>query len=64
MPVIADSSALIALAACQGLDILLSLFDDVKIPQAVFDEVTTQEKPLAATFAVFLNGRVLIGPQN
>jgi len=35
MQIIADSSALIALAACEGLDVLQILFD-VKVPQAVY----------------------------
>ena len=58
MLIVADSSALIALATCQGLEILLRLYDDVKVPQAVYDEVAAPEKPLAATLAIFLAGRV------
>jgi predicted nucleic acid-binding protein len=58
MLIIADSSALIALATCQGLDILLRLYDDVKVPQAVYAEVAAPEKPLALILASFLTGRV------
>jgi len=35
MLVVADSSALIALATCEGLDLLLALYDDIKVPEAV-----------------------------
>ena len=35
MLVIADSSALIALAVCDGLDVLLRVYDDVRVPKAV-----------------------------
>jgi predicted nucleic acid-binding protein len=58
MLIIADSSALIALATCQGLEILLRLYADVKVPQAVYDEVAAPEKPLATTLALFLAGKV------
>lgn len=59
MLVVADSSALIALATCDGLDILLRLYSDVKVPQAVYDEVVEPEKPQAATLGLFLSGRVI-----
>jgi predicted nucleic acid-binding protein len=39
MLIVADSSALIALAVCDGLDVLLQVYDDVRVPQAVYDEV-------------------------
>lgn len=42
MLIVADSSALIALATCQGLEILLRLYDDMKVPQAVYDEVAEE----------------------
>ena len=58
MLIIADSSALIALATCQGLDVLLKLYNDVKVPQAVYDEVASPQKPLATTLASFLTGRI------
>jgi len=58
MLIIADSSALIALATCEGLEILLRLYDDVKVPQAVYDEVAAPKKPLAEVLAAFLAGRV------
>lgn len=59
MLVIADSSALVALAMCQSHHLLLSLFSDVKVPQAVYDEVVTPGKPHASTMESFLEGRVV-----
>ena len=58
MLIVADSSALIALATCEGLEILLRLYDDVKVPQAVYEEVAAPKKPLAEILAAFLVGRV------
>lgn len=58
MLVVADSSALIALATCQALDVLLNLYTDVKVPRAVYDEVATQDKPMAVILSAFLTGRV------
>ena len=59
MLIVADSSALVALAHCQSLDLLLRLFDDVKVPQAVYDEVVKPDKAQAAVLARFLKGRVI-----
>jgi predicted nucleic acid-binding protein len=59
MLIVADSSALIALAACDGLDILLRMYSEVKVPQAVYDEVVEPEKPQAAALEVFLAGKVV-----
>ncbi len=39
MIVIADSSALVALLICKSLSLLDTLFGDVKVPQAVYEEV-------------------------
>lgn len=58
MLIVADSSALIALAVCDGLDVLLQLYEDVRVPQAVYEEVARQEKPQAAALEAFLSGRV------
>lgn len=44
MLIVADSSALVALATCDALELLAALYDDVKVPQAVFDEVTISGK--------------------
>ena len=43
--IIGDSSALIALAVIDKLDLLEKLFDELYVPKAVFDEVTKIEKP-------------------
>ena len=58
MLIIADSSALIALAACDGLNILLRVYDDIRVPQAVYDEVVKPEKSQSAVLKTFLSGRV------
>ncbi|MEI6291131.1 MAG: DUF3368 domain-containing protein [Chloroflexota bacterium] len=60
MIIIADSSALIALAYCQGLDLLTKLYNDIKVPRAVFNEVTETGKIFSDTLAKFLEGRVEI----
>ncbi len=59
MLVVADSSALIALATCDGLDILPRIYDDVKVPQAVYEEVIKPGKPQAAELETFLSARVI-----
>lgn len=59
MIIVADSSALIALATCDGLDVLLRVYDDVRVPQAVYIEVAEPEKPQAAALETFLSGRVM-----
>jgi predicted nucleic acid-binding protein len=59
MLIIADSSALIALATCDGLPVLSGLYENICVPRAVYDEVVQQEKPQAATLSTFLSGRVL-----
>ena len=38
--VIADSGPIFSLALIERLDILIALFDDIKIPRAVWDEIT------------------------
>ena len=59
MLIVADSSALIALAVCDGLDMLLHVYDDVRVPLAVFEEVAKQDKPESETLATFLAGKVV-----
>jgi predicted nucleic acid-binding protein len=59
MLIVADSSALIALAVCDGLDVLLRVYDDVRVPQAVYKEVVMQEKLEAAKLEAFLTDRVV-----
>lgn len=59
MLIVADSSALIALATCDGLEVLLQVYDDVKVPEAVFAEVVAPEKPQSDSLGSFLSGRVV-----
>lgn len=60
MIVVADSSALVALATCNALEFLTALYEDVKVPQAVYDEVTVAGKLEADTLAQFLKERVMM----
>lgn len=59
MLIVADSSALVALATCDALNFLTALYDDVKVPQAVYHEVTVSGKPEARLLAAFLEERVV-----
>lgn len=59
MILIADSSALIALACCDCLSVLESMFGSVKVPIAVFEEVSGLNKPYAQKLAVFLVDKVV-----
>ena len=59
MLVIADSSALIALAMCGVLEIVTLVYEDIRVPQAVFDEVSATDKPQGVVLASFLAERVV-----
>ena len=59
MLIIADSSALVALALCGGLDLLDQLFDTIQVPQAVYQEVVVKGKPAAQTLQAYLQGKVV-----
>jgi predicted nucleic acid-binding protein len=58
MIVVADSSALIALAVCDALPLLASVADEIVIPPAVFDEVVVEGRPHSEALRTFLEGRV------
>ncbi|NWF67235.1 MAG: DUF3368 domain-containing protein [Campylobacterales bacterium] len=58
MILICDSSALIALAICDKLDLLEKLFHKVAIPKAVFYEVTNSNKPEAEKLKLFLKDKI------
>lgn len=60
MLIVADSSALVALATCDALEFLTALYDDVKVPQAVYDEVTVSGKSEARSLAKFLQERIVM----
>jgi len=59
MIVIADSSALVALAVCDVLHLLEPLFGNIRVPQAVFDEVNITNKPQAKVLQEFLTDKVV-----
>lgn len=59
MLIVADSSALIALAVCDGLDVILQVYDDLKIPASVYDEIVAPEKPHSDVLGSFLLERVV-----
>ena len=58
MILVADASALIALATCNSLPLLDSLFGTVLVPEQVFVEVTSDDKPMAATLEAYLRDKV------
>jgi len=58
MIIIADASPLVALAACGCLHVLEILFEEVKVAQAVYDEVTVESKPGANKLKAYLLGKV------
>lgn len=60
MLIIADSSALVALATCEALEILLELYDDLKVPPAVYDEVVEPGKSQSSVLKLFLKKRVAV----
>ena len=58
MIVIADSSALVALSVCGCLHLLDQLFGEVKVPQAVYDEVCITNKAESLALRHYLSGKV------
>ncbi|RPH55819.1 DUF3368 domain-containing protein [bacterium] len=58
MLVIADTSALVALAACDGLSLLDALFQTVYVPPAVFRECTAPGKPESDRLERYLRDKV------
>ena len=58
MILVADSSALIALSLCNALQFLDVLFGEVKVPQAVFEEVTKEGKKESIELAAYLNDKI------
>ncbi|MCI5131444.1 MAG: DUF3368 domain-containing protein, partial [Candidatus Electrothrix sp. EH2] len=55
MILVADSSALIALAICDGLKLLEPLYGEVAVPEAVYNEVTASDKPESETLREYLS---------
>ncbi|CAK8718140.1 DUF3368 domain-containing protein [Candidatus Electrothrix aarhusensis] len=62
MLIIADSSALVALALCDGLELLSRLFAEIRVPQAVYDEVIVEGKPAAQMLQNYLEGKMVPVP--
>jgi uncharacterized protein len=58
MLVVADTSALVALAACDQLPLLDHLFHEVRVPPAVLRECTVPGKPAVERVERYLRGRV------
>ena len=58
MILVADSSALIALAICDGLKLLEPLYGEVVVPEAVYSEVTASDKPESETLREYLTGKI------
>ncbi len=59
MILIADSSALIALAVIDKLEILEELFGEVYVPRAVYNEVSHQSKGESKKLAYYCKDKVL-----
>jgi predicted nucleic acid-binding protein len=59
MIIVSDASPVIALAICGNLDLLDKLFDQVRIPQAVFNELTVPNKPKAGEITEWARQRVI-----
>ena len=58
MILVADCSALVALATCDALSLLDQLFGTVIVPEAVYREAVVGNKPEAEHLRVYLDGRV------
>jgi len=59
MILIADSSALIALAVVDKLDVLDELFGEVYVPRAVYNEISHQSKDESEKLADYCKDKVL-----
>jgi predicted nucleic acid-binding protein len=59
MLVVADTSALVALAACNSLEFLDRIFGDVRVPLAVLGECTVLAKPSAERLEDYLREKVV-----
>jgi predicted nucleic acid-binding protein len=59
MILIADSSALIALAIVDQLDVLEKLFGEVYVPRAVYDEISKTNKAESRKLSAYCNDKVV-----
>lgn len=66
MILVADASALLALAACRGLFLLEKLFGDVKVSDVVYGELTQDlSRPFAKVLATYLQDkRIALDPSD
>lgn len=58
MILVADASALIALANCDSLVLLEAIYGNVIVPEAVFLEVIADDKPQSIRLQTYLQGKV------
>lgn len=58
MIIVSDSSPIISFAIIEKLDVLLKVFTDIFIPKAVYDEITTRNKPYSKILRDFVEDRV------
>jgi len=56
--IIGDSSALISLAVMDRLALLEEIFDEIYVPQAVYDEVCIETKSQSLKLKLFLENKV------
>jgi len=59
MILVADASPLIALSFCDQLNLLEDLFQEIIVPQSVFDEINIKNKPESQKLAGFLLGKIV-----
>ena len=57
--IIGDSSALVALSIMNRLDLLETVFGEIHVPQAVYDEVTISSKPQSKKLKKFLEDKII-----
>ena len=57
--IIGDSSALVALSIMNRLDLLETIFGEIYVPEAVYDEVTISFKPQSVALKNFLANKII-----
>jgi predicted nucleic acid-binding protein len=57
--IVCDSSALVALALCNHLELLDKLYHTVYIPRAVYEESIVAEKPGASAIKTWSQGKII-----
>ncbi|MBS3952713.1 MAG: DUF3368 domain-containing protein [Methylomicrobium sp.] len=60
MILVADASALIALASCNSLSLLDKLFGEVLVPQTVYSEIAKVDKAHSSCLQSYLKGKVRV----